>query len=309
MKINTGQSKPKSSLAATVKLLLTAMIWASTFVLAQIAVEKIGPMTLAGIRFFLAGLALLAYLKVKRFDFSTLKGNWLQLFALGLLSFTIGNAATYYALQYLPSTTVSLLMNFVTPFVLMFGIIWLKEIPRPVQYAGIGMALGGTVIYFYPQHIPVANPGFIVLVFGLLGFAGYTILGRYMARNNKVHYLAQTAFPLLFGGAVLLVMALIWEGVPTISARIGFILVWLIAINTILGYILYNQAIAHLEAIQINIILNLSPFFTAILAFFLLGQRISPRQIIAMLIILTGTYLVQSKPEKGTVKVEEEIIS
>jgi len=261
-------------------------------------VKEMGPITLAGLRFFIAGVILVLYLRWQHFDFHSLKGHWGNLLALGLLSFTIGNGSIFIASQYLPSTTVSLSMNFITPLVLLFGIIWLKEVPGIIQVFGIIVALAGTVLYFYPQQIPVGNPGFGVLVFGLFGFAGYTTLGRFMARDQKVHFLAQTTFPLLFGGGILLITGLIVEGIPEFSVRIGLILVWLIAINTILGYILYNQAIIHLAAIKVNIILNLSPFFTAIIAWFLLGESISLRQIIAMLIVFAGTYMVQTKTRK-----------
>lgn len=280
---------------AAVKILITAFAWSTTFVLASMAVEEIGPITLGGLRFFIAGLILLIYLKCQRFDFSKLKGSWLHLFILGLLSFAIGNATMYYALQFLPSTTVSMMMDLITPLVLLFGIIWLKEIPAFPQYIGLILAMAGVLLYFHPQHIPVDNPGFLVLVLGMFGFAGYTVLGRFVARSGRVGFLAQTTFPLLFGGAVLLVLGLIVEGFPVISLRLVLMLAWLIVINTILGYILYNQAMQELSAIQVNVILNLAPFFTAIIAWFLLGERITPRQILAMVIVFAGTLLVQAK--------------
>lgn len=288
----------KQTITATAKLLITAIIWASTFVLSRMAVKEIGPLTFGGIRFFTGGLLLVLYLRGQHFDFSELKGQWWYMFALGLLSFTIGNASVYFSLKFLPSTTVALMMNFITPLVLLFGILWLKEIPGFIQYVGIATALAGTLLYFYPQQIPVSNPGFLVLIFGLFGFAGYTVLGRFVARSGKVHFLAQTAFPLLFGGAVLLVVGLAVEGMPVFSPRLLLIIGWLIAINTILGYILYNQAIQHLTAIKTNLILNLSTFFTAIIAWFLLAESITPQQMIAMLVVFIGTVLVQINPAK-----------
>ncbi len=53
---------------------------------------------------------------------------------------------------------------------------------------------------------------------------------------------------------------------------------------------------AHLVAIQVNMILNLSPFFTALIAFFLVGEVINERQMAAMLVIFSGTLLVQIGP-------------
>jgi drug/metabolite transporter (DMT)-like permease len=296
--MDEAHTDSKQTLTATIKIFITTIIWASTFVLAQIAVEEIGPITLGGLRFFFAGLILVVYLRTQQFDFSTLKGHWWQLFALGILSFTIGNAASYFALQYIPSTTVSLMMSFITPIVLLFGIIWLKEMPGWLQYLGVGIALLGTVLYFHPSRIPVANSGFLVLLLGLFGFAGYNVLGRYVARGGKVHYLAQTAVPLLFGGAVLLVGGLIVEGLPVFSPRLIFIVIWLTLVNSILGYILYNQGIQHLTALKANVILNLSPFFTAIIAWILVGDKITRMQAGAMLVVFVGTFLVQTDPSK-----------
>jgi drug/metabolite transporter (DMT)-like permease len=115
-------SAHKTTLLATAKLFVTAAIWASTYVLARILVREIGPISLGGLRFFTAGLFLVIYLKYSKFDFSTLKGHWFKLCALGVLSFSIGNGCTYFALQSLPSTTVSFLTSFVTPLVLIMGI-------------------------------------------------------------------------------------------------------------------------------------------------------------------------------------------
>jgi len=296
MKLHHSDSK--SSVIASLKILATAMIWASTFILARVGVRAMGPLTLAGLRFFLAGLVLIVYLRIQHFDFSALQGQWGNLLLLGLASFTIGNGTIFYSSQYLPSTTVSLMMNFITPLVLLCSILFLKEIPQLIQFLGLGVALGGSLVYFSPQQLPLGNPGFLALIVGLFGFTAYTILGRAMARDLKVHFLAQTAFPLTFGGGILLCIGFLVEGWPTFTLEIGAILVWLILVNTILGYILYNQAIGQLTALKTNMILNLSPFFTALLAWFLLEERISPRQIAAMLVIFIGTFLVQTDPGK-----------
>ena len=288
----------KTTLLAMLKLIITAAIWASTYVLARILVREIGPISLGGLRFFTAGLLLVIYLKYHNFDFSSLKGHWFKLFALGVLSFSIGNGCTYFALQSLPSTTVSFLTSFVTPLVLVMGIVWLREIPNLMQLCGMAIALTGTVLYFYPQQIPVKDAGFVMLAIGIVGFAGYTTLGRSMARDRQVHFLAQTAFPLLFGGGVTLILGLAVEGMPLISPQAGGILLWMILVNTLLGYILYNQAIMHLKAIQVNMILNLSPFFTAMIAFFALHETLSPLQSVAMLIVFIGTLLVQITPDQ-----------
>jgi len=79
--------------------------------------------------------------------------------------------------------------------------------------------------------------------------------------------------------------------------------------NSITGYILYNQALADLTAIEVNIILKLSPFFTAIYAWLLLGERITPLQVLAMMVAFAGIYLVQRGPTLGSHKESSSTIS
>ena len=290
--------KQDSHSTAVIQVLITTILWATTFVVVRIGVSEIGPLTLAGIRFFTAGLLLLPILTFKDFFIEEVKGNILPLALLGILSYAIGNGALNYALQFLPATLVSFLTSFISPMVLVFSIIWLKEFPTPIQLVGILIALLGVVFYFYPQQIPIQAKGFGMLMLGLLGLALQATMMRYLARSKKIHTITLTTIPLIIGGGVLLTISLIVEGLPNISLITFLILSWLIIFNTIVGQLLYSSALREMKAIQVNLILNLMPFFTAIFAWFLLGEQLSEKQIAAMSVVFIGTYLVQLKMKK-----------
>jgi len=289
-------SKMDSHNKATLQILITAILWGTTFVVVRIGVSEIGPLSLAGTRFFTAGLLLLPFLIVKRISTEEIKGNILPLALVGILSYAIGNGSLNYALQFLPATLVSFLMSFITPIILIFSIIWLKEFPTPVQTAGLVFVFFGIILYFYPQQIPFHAKGFGILMLGLLGFALQTTLGRFLARGKNIHTITLTAIPLIIGGGILLIVSFFVEGFPVISQRTVLILGWLIIFNTIFGQLLYSSAIAEITAIQVNLVLNLSPFFTAIFAWFLLGEQLGITQVAAMGTVFIGTYLVQRKP-------------
>jgi drug/metabolite transporter (DMT)-like permease len=177
--------------------------------------------------------------------------------------------------------------------VLIFGIIFLKEFPTPIQLVGMIIALLGVVIYFYPQQIPIHENGFGMLMIGLLGLAFQAILLRYLARKKESHTITLTTIPLIVGGGVLLIVSIFVEGIPKISLKTIMILGWLIIFNTIIGQLLYSSALREMKAVQTNLILNLLPFFTAIFAWMVLGEQLSWRQIAAMGVVFAGTYLVQ----------------
>ena len=73
-------------------------------------------------------------------------------------------------------------------------------------------------------------------------------------------------------------------------------------VNSIISYLLYNQALTELTALEVNVVMKLSPFFTAFYAFFLLGERVTLAQILAMGIVFLGVYLVQRGNKKKNLK-------
>jgi len=285
---------------AIFQVLITAILWGTTFVVVRIGVSEIGPLSLAGIRFFTAGLLLLPFLIVKRIPTEEIRSNILPLTLIGIFSYAIGNGALNYALQFFPATLVSFLTSFITPIILIFSIIWLKEYPTLIQIGGLVITFLGVILYFYPQQIPFRANGFGILMLGLLGFALQTTTGRFLARNKKVHTITLTTIPLIIGGGILLIISIYIEGFPVISTRTFLILGWLIIFNTIIGQLLYSSAIAEITAIQVNLVLNLSPFFTAIFAWFLLGEQLGVKQIVAMGAVFIGTFLVQKKPKNSS---------
>ncbi len=285
---------------AFAQIIITSLIWGSSFVLIRFGLDDIGPLTLAGLRYSLAGTLLLPVLRIQKLHIWEFRDYLGYLALLGFLSFTVGNGAMGLALKYLPSTTVSLLTNLTSPIILVFSLVWLKEIPGPKQYLGLALAFGGMLLFFYPFKILFSNPGLLILSVGLFGFAFYSLLGRFVARTRQVPYLVQTSIPFLVGGGILMIIALRVEGVPVITGRGILILAWMVVFNSIIGYVLYNQALRQLSAVEIDIMLKLTPFFTAISAWLILGESVSGLQLVAMVVVLAGTLLVQMKPKPDT---------
>lgn len=278
---------------AFLQIFVTAMLWGSTFVLFRFGLKDIGPFTLAGLRFTAAGLMMLPILKLKGFSLKEYSGDYWKLAILGFFSFSVGNGFLAWGLQYLPSTTVALLTNLIDPLILFFSIFWLKEIPKPIQLVGVAAALAGIFLYFYPQAIPWNNPGMLLIGISLLGFSSYSLFGRYLARSQTFPFWIQTAFPFIFGGIGLLITAFFTESAPQFTAPAVLSLGWMIVFNSIIGYSLYNQAISHLSAVEINIMLKMAPFSTALIAWLLMGEKLSFLQITGLVIVIFGILLVQ----------------
>jgi len=278
---------------AFLQIFITTILWGTSYVLIRIGQADLGPMTLAGIRYTLAGLILLPFVKYKNIHLNDYRKNYWQLALLGILSFTIANGSSGFALIYLPSTTVSFVTSLTAPLVLLLGVFFLNEIPNVMKISGVALSIIGLIMYFPSQTLSFDNPGYWFLLISLLGFAFYTILGRFVARSGDVPFLVQTSLPFVIGGGLLLTLALIFEGLPSFTLKSVLILIWMVTFNCIIGYLLFNKSLAVLTALEVNMVTKLQMFFSAIFAFFLLGEKITFIQTLAMVVAFTGVYLVQ----------------
>ena len=295
----TSTKKASPRILALFETLLVTILWASSFVLVKMALPEIGPLTTAGLRYFIAFLVLSPFLIRRRVNLRMVKPRtWLVLLLIGLSAYTIGNGAFFWGLKYLPATTTSFLMSVNPILILLAGIWWLKEVPTRIQVVGVVVCLTGSVLFF-SNGLKADEPlGLLITTVGLLGFALFGILSRAVARERQVDTLILTAIPLGFGGGILLLLAIIFEGVPQLSLRVGGILLWLALPNTAVAYMLYNHSLRNLTALEMTVMLNLSPLGTALLAWLLLGERITLIQLVGMVVLIVGVVLVQQHTRK-----------
>ena len=287
-------TKLPSRALAIAEGLLVAAIWASSFVFVKVALTDMGPLTVAGLRYFLAFAVLLPFmLRGPKSARPVSRRLWIRLLAIGVSAYAIGNGALFWGLKYLPATTGSFMMSSVPLLVLFAGIVWLKEIPTWWQVVGLMITLVGGALFFSPGLESGEPLGIAIVSIGLFGFAAFGVLGRAVARDQQTDTLWLTAVPLAFGGGLLLLIALPLEGLPPLSGSAWAIVAWLAIVNTALAYILYNHSLQVLPALEMNVLLNLSPLGTAVLAWLFLQESLSRDQIIGIVIVIAGVMLVQ----------------
>ncbi len=281
---------------ALLEALLVSMVWASSFIFVKIALAELGPLTIGGLRYFLGFACLLPFLR--RHSFSLNRAQWLRMAILGFSSYTLANGAMFWALRYLPATTGSFLMSLITVTVLFGGAFWLREIPNRLQTLGIFIVLAGMALFFSPGLKPGEPVGLAILILSLFGFTLFGLLSRVAAVDRQVDTLTLTALPLAIGGGLLLAIAVPLEGIPSASPRTWGLILFLAAVNTALGYMLYNHSLQVLQAFEMNVLLNLSPIWTALLGWILLAEVLTGPQWAGMFVVFAGIMLVQKRNYK-----------
>jgi len=272
-------------------------------VLIKIGLREIGPLNFVGLRYFLAFLILLPFglraagrAEIKRLT----RSQWLTLIFLGVFYYFATQSAQYVGLDYLPAVTVSLMYNLSASLVTLISIWLLREKPTPLQWLGAAVNLAGILIYFTPLAIPAgAGIGLMVVALGVLSNAASAVVSRGLNRELVLSPLTVTLVSMGIGGTLMLATGLAVEGLPQLSLQGWGIILWLAALNTALAFTLWNYSMRALKAMESSLMSNLMLIFVAGLAFWILGEGISLRQGMGMLLALTGTALVQLRQLPG----------
>jgi len=286
-----------SRLVTMLQALFVAFLWATSFVVIKIGLHTIPPLTFAGLRYFLAFACLLAVLlfsKTKKEVPGLPKRIWVRLLLIGLLFYAGTQGASFVALAYLPAVTVNLLWSFTSLVVALLGIVWLSEKPTLLQWSGSLLAVAGAALYFYPVAIPGAQIlGVLAAVIGILANAASSILSRDVNRSGQYHPLIVTVISMGVGSIVLLGTGLVTEGLPIIDWKGWAMIAWLAVVNTAIAFTLWNHTLRTLTAMESSIINGTMLIWIPLLAVLFLGEHISVKEIIGLVVAGLGTLIVQ----------------
>lgn len=284
-------------LSAVFQALFVVFLWATSWVLVKIGLQDIPPVTFAGLRYFLAFLCLLsvAALSPAKKDFRQLpRSTWLRLIVLGALFYAVTQGAIFVALAYLPAVTVNLLWSFSSVIVAVMGAAWLAERPSAIQWIGMLLAVMGAVLYFYPVEIPRSQTiGVVVAVIGILANSLSSILGRDVNRSGRIPPLVVTVISMGAGSLMLLGAGIAIEGLPTIYLRSWGIILWLALVNTAFAFTLWNHTLRTLSAVESSIINGTMMIWIPVLAVLFLGETVTPKEVIGLVVTGIGTLIVQ----------------
>lgn len=286
-------------LSAILLALLVTFLWSTSFIIIKWGLKEIPPLVFAGLRYSLAFICLLPFVFTKK-NKSTIKNlekrDWLNLILLGIFFYALTQGTQFLGLSLLPAVTVSLWLNFTPLVVAVMAIFMLKEFPKRIQWFGIILFIIGIMLYFYPVSLSDDQTlGLIIMTVGVLANSSSSVLGRNINRRENISPLVVTVISMGVGSVLLLVIGISTQGFPSISTENVFYLLWLAIVNTAIAFTIWNYTLRTLTAMESSIINGTMLIQIAILAWIFLGESITTKEIIGMLIAAAGAILVQIK--------------
>ncbi len=292
-----------SRVRAILQALFVTFLWSTSWVLIKFGLDDIPPITFAGLRYFLAFLALIPF--YARSDSITPLGqlsrrDWRNLIGLGLVYYTVTQGTQFLALAFLPAITLSLMLNGTAVVVAVLGIFLLREYPTWLQWIGALLFIGGALLFFYPFVIPTGQTiGYMIAAVNVLATSMASIMGRGINRQARIHPLTVTLVSMGVGSSILLGIALAVEPWPSLNLRSWVIILWLAVVNTAFAFTLWNLTLRTLSAMESSVINNTMLIQITILAWLFLGETLTWIEIIGLLLAALGALLVQIRFGNG----------
>jgi drug/metabolite transporter (DMT)-like permease len=294
--------KFSSHITAVLLALFVTFLWSTSFVIIKLGLKEIPPLVFAGLRYSIAFVVLLPFLftnKNKEIVKNLNRKDWLSLTLLGILFYAFTQGTQFIGLSLLPAVTVSLWLNFTPLIVAVLAIFLIKEIPTILQRFGVVLFIAGILTYFYPINFSDnQTAGLIVMTIGVIANAASAVLGRSVNRKSHLTPIVVTVISMGIGSFILLSVGIAMQGLPNITTENIFYLLWLAVVNTALAFTIWNFTLRTLTAMESSIINGTMLIQIAVLAWIFLGEDISFKEIIGMVIASSGAVLVQLKFKK-----------
>lgn len=293
---------PKRHTIAIFEGLFVAFLWSTSYILIKVGLRSMPALSFAGLRYLLAVVVLLPFV-IYRYgvksvvNLSYREASWLIL--LGVLWYAATPSTHYYGLRFLPAVTVSMLINLEPILIAVVSGVWLSEPLRRTQWWGVVLYTIGVGVYFAPTDIPTTKLiGLGIMLVHVVVAASSTIIGRVVNRKKEIPSPVVTLLSMSVGAVVLMSGGLTVQQFPQLTFSNWSIIVVLALFNTAIAYALWDHALRELSAAEASIILSTILVQVAILGAVFLGETITLRETIGLVVVGSGTLVVQYYSEQ-----------
>ncbi len=283
---------------AYLALILTMLLWGSSFIALKFAFVAFDPMTAIFGRMLCASLIMIfVFPKYRRV--TKRPGDLKILLIMALFEPCLYFVFEGYALKFTSASQAGIVSSIMPLMVAISAFFILQEKIRLRTLIGFIIAVaGGVWISIFSQaneHSPNPILGNFLEFLAIACASGYTICARYL--SLRYHPLYLTAVQSFLGTLFFLPLMIISpSGIPSSFPLIPVLsVIYLGVVVTLVAYTCYNYAVSKIPAGQASSFINLVPVFTIILGWMILGERFTLIQFMGVIIVFAGVTLSQWK--------------
>ena len=298
-----------SNVFVHIKLFLVAVIWGLGWPAGRVVANDILPFTASWIRYVIATLSFLIFLRISGQWMFPNRTEWGRIFLIGFFSTCVYQAFFMFGMQFTAAGDASLMITFNPLFTAILAVIFLSEKLHLNLVVGLMMGFAGVAILFYYSpnvDIPLADRilGNLLIAGAALSWACNTILMKKAmtspaeASEKPLNPLELTVWSSVAGLIILTPIFAVEATVkglsmPSTDGWIG--LVFLALFSTVIAYVWFADGIVKIGASMSALYVYLVPPFGIIGGYLLLQESLGLSLIAAFILITGGVIVAQKK--------------
>jgi drug/metabolite transporter (DMT)-like permease len=280
------------------KLLLTAIFWGGTFVAGRLVAQKIGPYSIAFLRFAIASAFLLLLTWRIEGKLPKLKGpQIIPVILLGITGIFIYNVMFFKGLKIIEAGRASLIIATCPIFITISSAIFLKEKINLVKGIGIAVSVCGAIIVISKGNISRVLEGGLGLgefyIFCcVLSWVAYSLIGK--AVMNNLSPLASVSYSAAIGAVALSIPAFfegLAQNISSQSATDWLCISYLGVFGTVIGFVWYYQGVERIGPTKAGLFINFVPISAILCSFVILREPITLSLAVGAVLVISGVYL------------------
>ena len=289
------------SLSGLFLIVLAAVIGAGSTPFSKFALREMSPLSFTLVRFIIASIIILPILFLQKIKF---KFSEIKILVLVSALSTANTMLSIFGTQRTTANIVQMLYTAVPLVTALFAYWILKDKLGKTKLLGVLIGFIGVVILVLlpviEQHSMFAGDltGNLIIIIAILSFSLYVVLSKSLHKNwspfllMSFYVLTTTAVQLL-----LLPITKQYVNLAALSTNTWIAILYTSVIGTVGYYVVYQYAIKDVGPVAASTILYLQPAFTAVWAFFILGEYLTAGLVIGGFISLVGVSIVSKQKQ------------
>lgn len=273
-----------------------ALLWSSSFVASKVGLAHLSPLLFVGVRLAACAVVLLALMLALRRSWAPLGGwRWLHCGVAGALINGLGLMAPHVGLLKAPAAQVALVQSLTPLLTAALGVVLLQESMRRWQWGGLALGVLGVALVAGQAALasPARFEGLAIAFLGVLGLVSGTL---YFGRFCRGVALLPGALAQFAAAAAVTGLAALLLETPRADwteAAVAAV-VWNTVMTSLGGMALYSAMLVRGTAARTTANFYLVPGIAAVLAWALLGERLSLVAVLGLLTASLGCWLVNA---------------
>jgi drug/metabolite transporter (DMT)-like permease len=281
-----------------VPALAFVLVWSSGYIAGPLGVEAISPFWVVTLRFLVAAVLLYPLARLRHGALRISRQDLLRVTASGLVMNACFFGSVYAAFELGLHATVAALMHSLSPVLtaVLAGVLLGERLSRR-QVLGFVVGVLGVLVVLGPDISHAGGP--LGLLLGMVSLASLS-LGTLGQRWIGVRIDAVWSATLQCAVCVppLLLLAVVLEGAPSVSQPVQAVLsvLWMAAVNSLVGLLLIGLLVRRSGAGASASLFFLMPPVTAVSAWLVLDETLSPLAILGLVLSTVGVAVATRRP-------------